>query len=69
MARAVTLGNGNVLVGLDYQGQVHDFYFPHVGHANHVSGASGSYVHRLGVFVDGELSWNGMPLGAVITFE
>lgn len=57
MARAVTLGNGNILVGLDARGQVRDLYYPHVGHANHVSGASGSYVHRIGVFVDGELSW------------
>ena len=57
MARAVTLGNGNILVGLDYRGQVRDFYFPYVGHANHVSGASGNFVHRIGVFVDGQLSW------------
>lgn len=57
MARAVTLGNGNVLVGLDYAGQVRDFYFPHVGHANHVSGASGTYVHRVGVFAEGKLCW------------
>lgn len=57
MARAVTLGNGNMLVGLDYRGQVRDLYYPYVGHSNHVSGASGSYVHRIGVFVDGEISW------------
>lgn len=57
MARAVTLGNGNILVGLDSRGQVRDFYFPFVGEANHVSGASGSYMHRIGVFVDGEMSW------------
>ncbi len=57
MARAVTLGNGSILVGLDYRGQVRDFYAPFVGHNNHVSGASGSFVHRIGVYVDGELSW------------
>ena len=57
MARAVTLGNGNLLVGLDYLGQVRDLYFPFVGHANHVSGASGSYVHRVGVYVDGKMRW------------
>ncbi len=57
MARAVTIGNGNILVGMDSRGQVRDFYFPFVGEANHVSGASGSYVHRIGVFVDGEMSW------------
>lgn len=57
MARAVTLGNGSMLVGLDYRGQVRDLYYPHVGFSNHVSGASGSFVHRIGVFVDGEISW------------
>jgi len=57
MARAVTIGNGNVLVGLDHKGQVRDFYYPYVGESNHVSGASGSFVHRIGVFVDGEMSW------------
>lgn len=61
MARAVTIGNGNILVGLDYRGQVRDFYFPQVGHTNHVSGASGSYVHRMGVFVDGVMTWLDAP--------
>jgi GH15 family glucan-1,4-alpha-glucosidase len=46
-----------MLVGLDYRGQVRDLYYPHVGEANHVSGASGNFVHRIGVFVDGVLSW------------
>jgi oligosaccharide amylase len=57
MARAVTLGNGNILVGLDYRGQLRDLYFPFVGESNHVSGASGSFVHRIGVFADGRISW------------
>lgn len=57
MARAVTLGNGNILVGLDYRGQVRDFYFPFVGYSNHISGASGNFVHRIGVYVDDTLSW------------
>jgi len=57
MARAVTLGNGNMLVGLDYRGQVRDLYYPFVGHSNHVSGASGSFVHRIGVYVDDAISW------------
>lgn len=61
MARAVTLGNGNMLVGLDYKGLVRDFYFPYVGHSNHVSGASGSFVHRIGIFVDGAISWLDEP--------
>ena len=62
MARAVTLGNGNMLVGLDYRGQVRDLYFPYVGESNHVSGASGSFVHRIGVYVDGAISWLDDPL-------
>ena len=57
MARAITLGNGNLLVGLDYRGQVRDLYWPYVGQTNHVSGASGSFVHRIGVFVDCTISW------------
>jgi len=57
MARAVTIGNGNILVGLDDHGQVRDFYFPYVGHSNQISGASGSYTHRIGVWVDGTLKW------------
>jgi GH15 family glucan-1,4-alpha-glucosidase len=57
MARALTIGNGNILVGIDERAQVRDFYFPYVGHANHVSGASGSYVHRIGVWVDGSVTW------------
>lgn len=57
MARSVTVGNGNVLVGLDARGQVRDLYYPYVGEANHVSGASGNFVHRIGVYVDGQTVW------------
>lgn len=57
MARAVTIGNGSLLVGLDYRGQVRDLYYPFVGEPNHVSGASGNFVHRIGVFVDDRISW------------
>ena len=57
MARAITVGNGNLLVGLDYCGQVRDLYFPYVGLQNHVSGASGSYVHRVGVYAGGRTVW------------
>lgn len=61
MARAVTVGNGNLLVGIDEHGYVRDLYFPYVGHANQVSGASGNYVHRIGLYVDGEFSWLSDP--------
>lgn len=61
MARASTLGNGTILVGLDEVGFVRDFYFPYVGLSNHVSGASGVYLHRIGIYVDGEMSWLSDP--------
>ena len=54
MPKAVTLGNGRILVGLDKRAQVRDFYFPYVGLENHVSG---HHVHRVGVWVDGNLRW------------
>ncbi len=57
MARAVTIGNGNLLVGIDERGQVRDLYYPYVGHENHVSGASGNNLHRIGVYVDSTFSW------------
>lgn len=50
-----------MLVGLDKCGQVRDLYYPYVGEANHVSGASGNNVHRIGVFVDGQMSWLDSP--------
>lgn len=50
-----------MLVGLDARGLVRDLYYPFVGEANHVSGASGNYVHRVGVFVDGVMSWLDEP--------
>ncbi len=54
MSRALTLGNGHILVNLDERGQVRDYYFPHVGLENHIGGL---LAHRVGVFVDGQLSW------------
>lgn len=54
MPRSLVLGNGKTLVGLDRYAQVRDFYFPFVGLENHVRG---HYVHKIGVFVDGRISW------------
>lgn len=54
MPKALTLGNGNILVGLDHVGQVRDFYFPYIGLENQVGG---HFVHRVGVYVDGTLAW------------
>ncbi len=53
MARALTLGNGTFLVGLDEYGFVRDMYFPYVGLENHVSG----HKHRIGIMVNGVFSW------------
>lgn len=52
--RSAILGNGSLLVALDQFGRVADVYFPHVGLEDHVrSGAR----CRLGVYVDGAISW------------
>lgn len=55
MARPVVLSNGELHVGLNSYGLVHDFYFPYVGLENHSAG--GSLRHHVGVWIDGELSW------------
>lgn len=58
MPKALTLGNGNVLVCLDKFAQVRDFYFPHVGLEDHVGENS---VHRIGVWADGSMHWFSDP--------
>lgn len=55
MARPIVLSNGELHVGLNKWGLVHDFYFPYVGLENHAAGAS--LRHRVGVWVDGSISW------------
>ncbi len=57
MARSATIANGSILVGIDSRAQVRDFYFPYIGHSNHVSGAGGNFLHRIGVWVDGDFYW------------
>ncbi len=55
MARPIVLSNGELQVGLNNFGLVHDFYFPYVGLENH---AAGEHLrHRVGVWVDGQMSW------------
>ncbi len=54
MPKAITLGNGKVLVCLDKFGQVKDLYFHYAGLENHV----GEFmVHKIGIWVDDKLSW------------
>ncbi len=55
MARPIVLSNGELHVGINKFGLVHDFYFPYVGLENH---AAGQYLrHRVGVWIDGTISW------------
>ena len=54
MPRSIVLGNGNILIGFDNRAQVRDIYFPYVGLENHTGG---HLKHRVGIWVDGHLSW------------
>lgn len=55
MTRPIVLSNGELHVGLNTFGLVHDFYFPYVGLYNHSSGPHSR--HKIGVWVDGRISW------------
>jgi GH15 family glucan-1,4-alpha-glucosidase len=55
MGRPVVLSNGQLFVGLDEIGLVHDFYYPYVGLENLTNARSSS--HKIGVWVDGTFSW------------
>lgn len=55
MARPVILSNGELHVGINKFGEVHDFYYPYVGLENH---AAGQFLrHHVGVWVDGAVAW------------
>lgn len=55
MARPIVLSNGELHVGLNQFGLVHDFYYPYVGLENHAAGAQ--LRHKVGVWINGVLSW------------
>lgn len=55
MGRPITLSNGEMHVGLNTHGMVHDFYYPYVGFENHA--AAKNLQHRIGLWVDGQFSW------------
>ena len=59
MARPIVLSNGELHVGLNGYGTVHDFYYPYVGFENHSAG--GNLRHRIGVWVDDSISWIDNP--------
>ena len=54
MSRSIVLSNGELCVALDKYAEVRDIYYPHVGLEDHVRG---HYVHHIGVWVDGQISW------------
>ena len=55
MGRPVVLSNGQLFVGLDESGLVHDFYYPYVGLENLTNARS--LQHKIGVWVDGQFEW------------
>lgn len=55
MGRPVVLSNGQLFVGLDETGLVHDFYYPYVGLENLTTARSTQ--HKIGVWVDGDFNW------------
>ena len=56
MSRSIVLSNGELAAALDNNGLVRDLYYPHVGYEDHVRG---HYIHRVGVWVGGRMSWLG----------
>ncbi|MBP9668141.1 glycoside hydrolase family 15 protein [Candidatus Saccharibacteria bacterium] len=55
MSRPIVLSNGEMNVGLNDYGMVHDFFYPYVGFENHTIGADTR--HKIGVYVDGGINW------------
>jgi GH15 family glucan-1,4-alpha-glucosidase len=55
MARPLVFSNGELHVGLNTFGLVHDFYYPYVGLENHSAGDK--LRHKVGVYVEGAISW------------
>ena len=54
MPKNIVLGNGKTLIGINKEAELRDLYYPFVGLENHVGGR---FRHRIGVFVEGKLSW------------
>lgn len=55
MARPIVLSNGELHVGINQFGSVHDMYYPYVGLENHAAGKD--LRHKIGVWVNGHFSW------------
>jgi GH15 family glucan-1,4-alpha-glucosidase len=58
MSRSIVLSNGELAVAIDDRAQVRDIYYPHVGLEDHVRG---HYIHRVGIWVDNQLTWLSDP--------
>lgn len=50
----MVLSNGELCVAFDHNALIRDIYYPHVGLEDHVRG---HYIHRLGIWTDGRMSW------------
>lgn len=57
MGRPVVLSNGQLFVGLDEHGLVHDFYYPYVGLDNLTNARR--VEHKIGIWADGDFRWVG----------
>ena len=55
MPRALTIGNGSMLINFDEHYRIRDLYFPNVGADNHLSARPS----RVGVWVADQFSWLG----------
>lgn len=55
MSRPIVLSNGELHVGINKFGLVHDFYFPYVGLENHSAGQN--MRHKIGIWAEGQISW------------
>ena len=53
MSKYFSMGNGSLLVLLDKNAQIRDFYFPHIGQENHVN----NNIHKFGVWADSQFYW------------
>lgn len=54
MSKHACLGNGTVLIALDSNGLVKDFYYHYPGLENHLGK---DLVHKIGVYVDNQMHW------------
>jgi len=67
MARPIVLSNGELHVGINNFGLVHELYFPYVGLENHSAGSN--LRHKIGVWIDGQISWLDEDQGWAFSFS